>query len=549
MIAGWLIYCVAISTLFAAGAAAVDSLLTARGRAARWVWVGAMAMSLGLPAAAYWEQTHRRPPTSGWTEREMAGLNEQFPLNAQSRASAAIPVPRPRAPEVLGADRVVVLIAITCILFAAARVVFDSILLYRGRHQWRAHTIDGESVLVSDELGPAIVGLLQPRIVLPRWTLALPPQERSLILTHEREHVRAHDGRLTTAALIAVVSMPWNPAMWYVLRRLRTAIEVDCDRRVLRAFPDVRRYGQLLVDVAQRSLGSSMAIAGFSERAAPLARRIHAMSQLVRRRISPLDAAPGAVGALTLVGAFVLLPPEAAPTWTMDRRPNEVVMAKYVGDSIADGESPPKLVAAARDLPAEFSVAEMGPIPAGQTQRDCPQRLRDDRDGTRLIVRLNTSAAAGAMQHGDTTWRRSRNIGYYGVSPAGRYGVGEEQLLRVGCGGRTRIDVAGKPVDLDALSTLDSRDDRARRIAKEVQALIHVEPMAVDLFQHKLRVVVGDTAAVDADPKAPRDFTRELFGRVRAVLGEAAMPETLAVTVRRGRSTWITNYYYNSMEK
>jgi hypothetical protein len=269
----------------------------------------------------------------------------------------------------------------------------------------------------------------------------------------------------------------------------------------------------------------------------------------VRRRISPLDAAPGAVGALTLVGAFLLLPPEAAPTWTMDRRPNEIVIAKYVGDSIAEGESPPKVLAAARDLPAEFVVAEIGPTQPGRNSRSCPQRLRDDRDGTSLLVSISMGSAAGAVQHGDTTWRRTRGIGFYRVSPEGRYGVGKDQMLRVGCGGRTEMDIAGKPVALGALSTLNSRDDRARRIAKEIKAMIHVEPDAVDLFPQKLRIVVGDTNAVDPDAKAPRRFTGELFERVRAVLGSAAMPETLSVTLRRSGSVWITNMFYNSMEK
>lgn len=46
--------------------------------------------------------------------------------------------------------------------------------------------------------------------------------------------------------------MPWNPALWWIVRRLRLAIETDCDRRVLHAGTDVHAYGVLLLNAAAR---------------------------------------------------------------------------------------------------------------------------------------------------------------------------------------------------------------------------------------------------------------------------------------------------------
>jgi beta-lactamase regulating signal transducer with metallopeptidase domain len=45
--------------------------------------------------------------------------------------------------------------------------------------------------------------------------------------------------------------MPWNLAMWWQLRRLCLAVEMDCDNRVVSALGDANAYGELLLKVAQ----------------------------------------------------------------------------------------------------------------------------------------------------------------------------------------------------------------------------------------------------------------------------------------------------------
>jgi beta-lactamase regulating signal transducer with metallopeptidase domain len=557
MIAGWLFYCLAVSSSLVLAAAAIDSVLTARGKPARGVWIATLALSLIAPAAVYLRQRFAPPPTPP-SGVNVAGnsISDRFPSRVIDAPRAPLdPIRqvvahRPRAPEFIGTERLVVGIAIACILLAALRVAFDSLLLYRSRRGWRPDVIDGVDVLVSDDLGPAIVGILQPAIVLPRWMLALEPADRALMLTHEREHVRASDGRVTTAALIAVVCMPWNPLMLYSLRRLRTAIEVDCDRRVLSAFPDVRRYGHLLVDVAQRAAGSSLAIAGFSERAAPVARRIWAMTVSHERRNLVRDLAMATVSIVAIGASMAFLPPEAPARFAVVGR--SPISAKYVGDSIARGDTPPIIVSAATDLPISFSAskgAQHGP----STNSVCPRQLRDDRDGTLLNVSISHTSVAGVVQRGDTTWTRVQSIGYYFPVDDGRYGVStkRDETLRVGCGGLTRLMVGDRVImRTSVVSTLDmSDDDRARRIGNEVTALIHVEPLAVDLYAGRLDVVVGDTAAIGPNTEAPWNFVHAIFDRSRVLLGRAAMPETLAVSVRRSKDRWVTMYYYSSMAK
>jgi beta-lactamase regulating signal transducer with metallopeptidase domain len=110
--------------------------------------------------------------------------------------------------------------------------------------------VDGVSVVVTDAIGPATVGLLRSRVLVPRWVLALPGSQRQYVLRHEDEHRRAHDARLLFVASLPLILMPWNLAMWWQVRRLCLAVEMDCDNRVVSGLGDARAYGELLLKVA-----------------------------------------------------------------------------------------------------------------------------------------------------------------------------------------------------------------------------------------------------------------------------------------------------------
>ena len=49
------------------------------------------------------------------------------------------------------------------------------------------------AVQVTRELGPAVTGLRRPEILIPEWLYGLPVPQRSLVVRHESEHVRARD--------------------------------------------------------------------------------------------------------------------------------------------------------------------------------------------------------------------------------------------------------------------------------------------------------------------------------------------------------------------
>ncbi|MBV9879783.1 MAG: hypothetical protein JO180_04765, partial [Gemmatirosa sp.] len=141
-------------------------------------------------------------------------------------------------------------------------------------------------------------------ILLPAWALALDERPLALMLAHERAHLTARDPQLLAAATVAVALMPWNPALWWQLRRLRLAVEIDCDRRVLRAHPDVSTYGALLLDVARRDGPRPLLpAAALSSAATSLERRIHTMTTRRPRHLALRTLGFGALGTVLVVAA------------------------------------------------------------------------------------------------------------------------------------------------------------------------------------------------------------------------------------------------------
>jgi hypothetical protein len=111
--------------------------------------------------------------------------------------------------------------------------------------------VDGVPVVITESIGPATVGLWRTRVLVPRWVLALPGVQRQYVLHHEDEHRSAHDAHLLFVASLSLILMPWNLALWWLLRRLHLAVEMDCDNRVVRTLGDPTAYGELLLKVAQ----------------------------------------------------------------------------------------------------------------------------------------------------------------------------------------------------------------------------------------------------------------------------------------------------------
>lgn len=260
MTALWMLYVLALGVILAGAAACADRALRLAGRGARMVWAVAMAATLALPAAAWIAARRPAAPSAA-----------AVPLTAERDAAAAIAAllaraterPADAAPAIDWArlDRPLLAAWAAFALLGLGWLGLSRLRLRAVARRWTPATVAGEEVLVSPDAGPAAVNEGGGRIVLPTWALSLDERHITLMLAHERAHLAARDPQLLTAAAVAVALAPWNPALWWQLRRLRLAVEIDCDRRVLRRHPDVGAYGALLLDVARRGSRARLPLA------------------------------------------------------------------------------------------------------------------------------------------------------------------------------------------------------------------------------------------------------------------------------------------------
>jgi TonB family protein len=276
MIAAWMIFAIVTGALFALAALAAARAASAMGRQTRAIWCGA------LVAAAFW------PPVA-IAASHFRGAGEgsgilALPITvvdwqAHSLAGEAWP-------GRLGASLEVALVAMWILLSFAlvARLVRALRALHRERDSWRHESIDGVRVRLSSDVGPAVVGLGVMEIVLPEWVLSLDSALLAMVLRHEDEHRRARDPWLLVGAALLVALVPWNPVLWWCARRLRLAVELDCDTRVLDGQPRPERYGLLLIMMAQRAGTRSTGLApALTNPSSNLERRIVAMRRAIPR--------------------------------------------------------------------------------------------------------------------------------------------------------------------------------------------------------------------------------------------------------------------------
>ena len=283
----WMLYAALVAVLIAGGALAFERLVGSMGKPRRFVWLAALGLAVVIPlagrtpdpvapavqeaTAAVTSLVNGAPVADSWNQVR----TNLVPAGAQSGRIAAL---------AWGAASLTVLAVLGTVLLAVA---------WR-RRRWECRNIAGSRVSVSRGFGPALVGLFTPRVVVPSWVLRLEPAARDAIVRHEEEHARARDHLTLLCGGLVTAVFPWSPAIWWMRRRLRAAVEMDCDERVVASGIAVTDYGNVLLEAGARSRrwwGFAPAMG-------------HPESLLERRlkRISEKHEKPGWARALVLAG-------------------------------------------------------------------------------------------------------------------------------------------------------------------------------------------------------------------------------------------------------
>lgn len=216
----------------------VERLLPA-GMARRWLWCVTLTASMVLPG--YYRFHHALA---------VGGTSAAVPFTLDAGRVGQI------AAIDIAIGRLSTIASVLLVTLALVNAGWVSHMMRLARARLRGaapSAVGGVPVVITDSLGPATVGVWHPRVVLPRWVLALPDLQRRYIVCHEDEHRRSRDCTLLFLASLPVLLFPWNAAFWWQLRRLSLAVEMDCDRRVVSTLGDPHAYGSLLLSVAQAS--------------------------------------------------------------------------------------------------------------------------------------------------------------------------------------------------------------------------------------------------------------------------------------------------------
>ena len=98
-------------------------------------------------------------------------------------------------------------------------------------------------------IGPVLVGIWRPRIVLPiEFENLYTPEERAFVLAHEEAHRKRFDLLVNAIATVWLCLFWFNPLMYWAIARLRFDQELACDAAVFVA-SDLgrRRYAEALL--------------------------------------------------------------------------------------------------------------------------------------------------------------------------------------------------------------------------------------------------------------------------------------------------------------
>ena len=128
--------------------------------------------------------------------------------------------------------------------------------------------------------GPALVGLWHPRLCLPAdFEQRFTPQERALILAHERVHRQRADNAWNLLACMICTLQWFNPLAWLGWRLMRVDQELSCDAAVLREQPNASAaYARALVAAQHPHLAKGLPWASWRS-SHPLIERVSMLKQ------------------------------------------------------------------------------------------------------------------------------------------------------------------------------------------------------------------------------------------------------------------------------
>lgn len=224
-----------------------------------WVLVPALVLAVSLPARTVLVASPVRADAEmlhGVALRapmQDASRSPSVSVQADSWIERAVALLRSRSGEIE---------FVVTVLWALGAVIVALHLLRQQRRFLRSFgrlhaRADGSWSAETSDFGPVVVGLLQPRIVVPAdFEHRYDARQRDLILAHERCHL--YRGDLCVNFLLCLLRCVYwfNPLVPMATQRLQFDQDLACDAWVLRCFPHSRRaYADAILNTQLADLG------------------------------------------------------------------------------------------------------------------------------------------------------------------------------------------------------------------------------------------------------------------------------------------------------
>jgi bla regulator protein BlaR1 len=260
------------------------------------VWTGVVVVMMLLPAWVAWGPKasipvlppDRTPVVALLPPPLPAGLADASPRTSPVRRNGGYALPD----------------TLTVIYFLG----FGVLLLRLAIGTIRATRLTSSSCVV-----PVTVGLLHPRIILPKSSHGWPQAQLDAVLAHESEHVRRRDPLFQWIALLNRALFWFHPLAWWLERRLSGLAEEACDAAVLAHGHDPRDYSEYLLDLARsvERAGTRIEAVGMAMPGIGLKHRIRQMlsgapiPRISRPRMACAAAVCAASAAILAAGTLV----------------------------------------------------------------------------------------------------------------------------------------------------------------------------------------------------------------------------------------------------
>ena len=154
---------------------------------------------------------------------------------------------------------------------------------------------------------PTVVGWLRPVVLLPVASLSgLSPEQIEMILAHELAHIRRHDFIVNLLQSTVETLFFYQPAVWWISRRIRVEREHCCDDMAVAVSGDPIRYARALTRFEELRIDAAQTILAAS--GGSLLSRIRRLVIAHGESVSWSSRWAAGAGLLTVIAALLIAP-------------------------------------------------------------------------------------------------------------------------------------------------------------------------------------------------------------------------------------------------